>query len=160
MMMLEESLVRQRNKMMEKIAQILQQLPTRDAYSSRGHENPFKVHVNFDIPLFEELMDSNDLDKWMNLLEGYFSVQIFFDRENITFALLKDVPHVKGWWDTYSEQRAIEEYAIFAVSPTWDVGQLRGGGVNQLLPFLNNYAYFKLFAEHLMTITIMQGGKK
>jgi hypothetical protein len=36
----------------------------------------------------------------------------------------------------------------------------RGGGVNQLLPCLNNYAYFKLFAEHLMTITIMQGGKQ
>jgi hypothetical protein len=34
------------------------------------------------------------------------------------------------------------------------VGQLRGG-VNQLLPCLNNYAYFKLFAENLMKITIM-----
>jgi hypothetical protein len=29
------------------------------------------------------------------------------------------------------------------------VGQLRGGGVNQLLPCLNNYASFKLFAETL-----------
>jgi hypothetical protein len=41
-------------------------------------------------------------------------------RENITFALLKVIPHVKDWWDTYSEKRAIEEYAIFVVSPTWD----------------------------------------
>jgi hypothetical protein len=29
-------------------------------------------------------------------------------------------PHVKDWWDTYSEQRAIEESAIFVVAPTWD----------------------------------------
>jgi hypothetical protein len=49
----------------------------------------------------------------------YFSVHNFFDRENITFALLKVVPHVKEWWDTYSEQRAIEESIIFVVSPTW-----------------------------------------
>jgi hypothetical protein len=56
----------------------------------------------------------------LNLLEGYFSVHNFSDWEKITFALLKVVPHVKDWWDTYSEQRAIEEYTIFAVSPTWD----------------------------------------
>jgi hypothetical protein len=56
----------------------------------------------------------------MNLLEGYFSVHKFFDREKITFALLEVVPHVKDWWDTYSEQRAIEQYEIFAISPTWD----------------------------------------
>jgi hypothetical protein len=56
----------------------------------------------------------------LNLLEEYFSVHNFFDRENITFALLKIVPHVKDWWDTYSEQRVVEESAIFVVSPTWD----------------------------------------
>jgi hypothetical protein len=44
----------------------------------------------------------------------------FFDRENITFSLLKVVPHVKDWWDTYSEKRAIEESTIFVVTPTWD----------------------------------------
>jgi hypothetical protein len=38
----------------------------------------------------------------------------------LKFALLKAIPHVKDWWDTYSEQRAIEESAIFAVTPTWD----------------------------------------
>ena len=42
------------------------------------------------------------VDKWLNLLEGYFSVHNFFDR------------------DTYSEKRAIEEFAIFVVTPTWD----------------------------------------
>ena len=56
----------------------------------------------------------------MNLLKGYFSFHNFFDREKITFSLLKVVPHVKDWWDTYSEQRAIEESTIFSVAPTWD----------------------------------------
>jgi hypothetical protein len=62
----------------------------------------------------------NDVDKWLNLLEGYFSVHNFSNREKIIFSLLKVVPHVKDWWDTYSEQRAIQEYAIFMVSPTRD----------------------------------------
>jgi hypothetical protein len=56
----------------------------------------------------------------LNLLEGYFSVHNFSNKENITFALLKVVPHVKDWWDTYSEQRAIEEFALFVITPTWD----------------------------------------
>jgi hypothetical protein len=34
----------------------------------------------------------NTLDKWLNLLEGYFFVHNFFGREKITFALLKDLP--------------------------------------------------------------------
>jgi hypothetical protein len=90
------------------------------AQQSSGHATPFKVHVNFDIPLFEGLIDANVVDKWLNLLEYFFSVHKFFDREKITFALLKVVPHVKYWWDTYSEQRAVEESAIFTVPPTWD----------------------------------------
>jgi hypothetical protein len=56
----------------------------------------------------------------LNLLEGYFLAHNFFGREKITFSLLKVIPHVKDWWDTYSEKRAIEEYEIFMVFPTWD----------------------------------------
>jgi hypothetical protein len=119
-MFLEEALARQRNKMMDNFEQILRRLPIGEAYSSNDHATPFKVHVNFDIPLFEGLIDADLVDKWLNLLEGYFSVHNFSDREKITFAFLKVVPHVKDWWDTYSEQRAIEEYEIFVVSPTWD----------------------------------------
>jgi hypothetical protein len=74
--------------------------------------------VNFLIPLFEGMIDADAVDKWLNLLEGYFLVNHFFDRENITFALLKAIPHVKDWLDTYSEQRAVEEYTIFVVAPT------------------------------------------
>ena len=40
----------------------------------------------------------------VNLLEGYFSVYNFSDREKITFSLLKVVPHVKdGWKPTVSK---------------------------------------------------------
>jgi hypothetical protein len=66
------------------------------------------------------MIDADVVDKWFNLLEGYFLVHNFSDREKITFALLKAIPHVKDWWDTYFEKRAIEEYAIFVVTPTWD----------------------------------------
>ena len=83
------------NEMMDNFAQILQRLPIGEAYSSSGHATPFKVQLNFDIQLFEGLIDTNVVDKWLILLEGYFSVHNFFDRENITFALLKVIPHVK-----------------------------------------------------------------
>jgi hypothetical protein len=106
--------------MVENFAQILQRLPTGEASSSSGHATPFKVQINFYIPLFEGLIDADVVDKWLNLLEGYFSVHDFSDMEKITFALLKAVTHVKDWWYTYSKQKAIEESAMFVVAPTWD----------------------------------------
>ena len=117
-MFLKEALARQiRNEMMENFTQILRWLPTWEAYSSSDHAIHFKVQVNFVIPLFEGMIDADVVDKWLNLLEEYFSVHNFFNRENITFAL-KVVPHVKDWWDSYSEKRALEEYTMFVVSPT------------------------------------------
>jgi hypothetical protein len=47
-----------------------------------------------------------------------FYVHKISNRENITFALLKVVPHVKDFLDTYYEQKASEEYSLFAVVPT------------------------------------------
>jgi hypothetical protein len=105
--------------MMDNFVHILRQLPTGEASSSSDHATPFKVQVDFYIPLFEGLIYVSIVDKWLNLLEWYFLDHNFFDREKITFALLKVIPHVKDWWDTYYEQRAIEESTIFVVSPTW-----------------------------------------
>jgi hypothetical protein len=56
----------------------------------------------------------------LNLLEGYFSVHNFSNSEKIIFSLLKVIPHVRDWWDTYSNQNSIEKSAIFMVAPTWD----------------------------------------
>jgi hypothetical protein len=58
------------------------------------------------------------LEKWLNLLEGYFFVHNFFDREKITFALLRALPHVKHWWETYCEQSSREEFGIYGAQPT------------------------------------------
>jgi hypothetical protein len=73
-----------------------------------GSTCPFKVQVNFYIPIFEFYINADALEKWLNLLEGYFYVHNFYDRENITFALLKALPHVKHWWETYWEQSSTE----------------------------------------------------
>jgi hypothetical protein len=83
--------------------------------------NPLQgSQVNFDIPLFEGLIDANVVDKWLNLLEGWdtYSSRLSFKSPCYTakytillkvgHLLLKVVPHVKEWRDTYSEQRAIE----------------------------------------------------
>ena len=91
--------------MMENFAHILQFMSIKiDVSSSSGHfgsTSPFKVQVNFDILLFEGHIDAEALEKWLTLLEGYFSVHNFSDKEKITFALLKSLPHVKHWWETY-----------------------------------------------------------
>jgi hypothetical protein len=110
--------------MMENFSHILQCLPiASDASSSSSHfggTSPFKVQVNFDIPVFEGQIDADALDKWLNLLEGYFSVHNFSDKEKITFALLKALPHVKHWWETYWEQSSTEDSRIYGAEPTWD----------------------------------------
>jgi hypothetical protein len=98
-LLLEQTFTRQRDKMMENFSHILQFLSiTLGASSSRDHlggTSPFKVHVNFDIHVFKGYIDEDALEKWLNLLEGYFFVNNFYDRENVTFALLKALPHIK-----------------------------------------------------------------
>jgi hypothetical protein len=96
---------------------------TTDVSSSRIHfggTTPFKVQFNFYIPVFEGQIDVNSLEKWLNMLEGYFSMHNFSDREKITFTLLKALPHVKHWWETYCEKISTEEYGMFEAKPTWE----------------------------------------
>jgi hypothetical protein len=73
--------------MMENFSHILQcLLITTSTYSSRIHfggTSLFKVQVNFYIPIFEGRIDADSLEKWLILLEGYFSVHNFFDKEKI-----------------------------------------------------------------------------
>jgi hypothetical protein len=82
--LLEQALTRQRDEMMENFSHILQQLSIASgAYSSSDHfggTSPFKVQVNFDIPVFKGQIDVEALEKWLTLLEGYFSVHNFSDK--------------------------------------------------------------------------------
>jgi hypothetical protein len=104
-LLLEQSLTQQRDEMMENFSHILQRLSiTTGASSSSGQfggTSSFKVQVNFDILIFEGQIDVDALEKWLNLLEGYFFVHNFSDRVKITFRLLKNFPHIKHWWETY-----------------------------------------------------------
>jgi hypothetical protein len=56
-LLLEQALTRQRDEMMENFSHILQCLPIASGTSSSsshfGGTSPFKVQVNFDIPVFE-----------------------------------------------------------------------------------------------------------
>jgi hypothetical protein len=71
--------------------------------------------------MFEGQINEDALEKWLNLLEGYFFVHTFFVREKITFALLKVVSHVKYWWETYCEKKSTKESGMFEAEPTWDL---------------------------------------
>ena len=109
--------------MMDSFAQILQGLPGSNASASNsysGNATPLKVQVNFEIPIFEGQIDADIVDKWLNLLEGYFFVHEFSSREKIVFALLKVAPHVKDWWETYCEQKDESTGSLFSTAPTWD----------------------------------------
>jgi hypothetical protein len=108
-MFLEESLTQQRNKMMDSFVQILRWLAIGDVSSSSEGATPFKVQINFNIPIFEGHIDAYVVDKWLNLLEGYFYFHNFSNREKITFVLLKVVPHVKYWWENLCEKKETEE---------------------------------------------------
>jgi hypothetical protein len=119
-MLLEEALTQQRNKMMDSFMQILRRLPTGDASSSSRGTTPFKVQINFDIPIFEGQIDAYVVEKWLNLLEGYFSIHNFSNREKITYVLLKVVPHVKYWWETFCEKKKTTEPSLFTISLTWE----------------------------------------
>ena len=117
-LLIEEALTQQRNEMMDSFAQILRRLPTGEASSSNGGTTPFKVQINFDIPIFEGQIDVDVVDKWLNLIEVYFFVHNFSNREKITFALLNAIPHVKDWWETFFEKKKIEEPSLFTVTTT------------------------------------------
>jgi hypothetical protein len=95
-MLLKQALTHHRDEMMENFSHILQCLLIATGASSSNNyfrsTSSFKVQVNFDIPIFEGQIDADALDKWLNLLEVYFSVHNFSDKEKITFALLKSLP--------------------------------------------------------------------
>ena len=103
---------------MDSFPQILWRLPTGDASFLNRGATSFNVQINFDIPIFEGQIDTNVVDKWLNLLEGYCFVHNFSNREKITFALLKVVYHVKDWWETFFEQKETEEPSLFSVTTT------------------------------------------
>ena len=108
---------------MDNFVQILQRLPMVDTSTSGSYSRraaPFKVQVNFDIPTFEVQIDADTVDKWLNLLEGHFSIHDFSRREKITFTLLKAAPHIKDWWETYCEQKDESTTSLFSIEPTWN----------------------------------------
>jgi hypothetical protein len=119
-LLIEEFLGQQRNEMMDSFIQILRRLPIGDTSSLSGGATPFKVQINFDIPIFEGYIETDVVDKCLNLLKWYFFVHNFSNREKITFALLKVVPHVKDWWETFCEKKETEEPSLFIVTFTWD----------------------------------------
>jgi hypothetical protein len=117
-MLLEGALVRKRNEMMDNFFQILRRLPmaAAEASSTRNHftsTKPFKVQVKFDIPLFEGQINVDALEKWLNMLEGYYSIRKTIDSEKITFMLLKSLPHVISWWEGYWERYTAYESTLF-----------------------------------------------
>jgi hypothetical protein len=66
--LIEEALTQQRNEMMDSFVQILRRLPTSNTSSLSEGTTPFKVQINFDIPIFEGQIDAEVVDKWLNLL--------------------------------------------------------------------------------------------
>ena len=62
----------------------------------------FKAQINFDLTLFKFQIDVDSLEKWLNILEGYYHAQKNVKIEMIMFSLLKSLSHVRweGYWET------------------------------------------------------------
>ena len=121
--LLEEALEKQRNVMMDNFAQILQQLPTYGAYASNSHSRgatPFKVQVNFPIPVFEGQIDANTIDRWLNLIKAISWSMISLTKKILFLDSSKSQPHVKDWWETYCEKEDEGEPSLFSATPTWN----------------------------------------
>jgi hypothetical protein len=54
------------------------------------------------------------------LLEDYYSIQTFADNENIIFSLLKSLPHVISWWESYWDRYTTNKSTLFGREPTWE----------------------------------------
>jgi len=96
-MLLEESLKWQSNEMMDNFSQILRRVSVGEAPSSNSrfkYAAPFKVQVNFEIPIFEGQIETDSLDIWLNLLEIYWSI-IFMIGKILLFHSSKSPHNVK-----------------------------------------------------------------
>jgi hypothetical protein len=69
--------------MMDNFAQILRRLSASNASTSSKGDAPFKVQINFDIPIFEGQIDADAIDRWLNLLEGYFLSTTFLIEKSL-----------------------------------------------------------------------------
>eukprot|EP00253_Pinus_taeda_P035157 PITA_35157 len=95
--------------------------PMADEKKDEGAGDPIKILLEEALERQRNVMiDADVIDKWLNLLEGYFYVHDFSSREKIIFALLKAAPHVKDWWETYCEQKDESTGSLFYTAPTWD----------------------------------------
>jgi hypothetical protein len=65
-----------------------------------------------------------------------FCVHNVFDKENITFVLLKVVPHVKYRWETFCEKQEIEGSTLFAFAP--NLGSFRDD-INEQYYLIGSY---------------------
>ena len=118
--LLEETLERQRNAMMDSFAQILQRLPrgnTSTSNSYSGNATPFKVQVNFEIPIFEGQIDANAIDKWLNMLEGYFLFMIFLVGKRLFSLFSKQPPTLRTGGKTSVSRRMKVRAHYFPLHP-------------------------------------------
>ena len=97
--LLKEALAWQRDDMMDSFVDILLRMPTMGnspwTRKCLGDETPFKVQVDFDIPLFQGQIVANSLDTWLNVLEGYFSVHYFSTGKKSPLRSLRQSPMSK-----------------------------------------------------------------
>jgi hypothetical protein len=78
-------------------------MPTEEASSSSAHATPFKVQINFDIPLFQGLIDVDVVDIWLNFLEGYFLIRIIFSARNEIGDIIKKCTKISQIFNNITE---------------------------------------------------------
>jgi hypothetical protein len=110
--------------MMQIFSKILRRLSTIVGVSSSsnhiGSVTPFKVQVNFDIPVFEGQIDADALETWLNLLEGYFIVCNFSIEKRSPLRSLRLSP-MSNISEKVTGRKIPQRSLEYLRSPTWDI---------------------------------------
>nr|CAD1826013.1 unnamed protein product [Ananas comosus var. bracteatus] len=77
---------------------------------AEGRSQPFKVEAKIEISNYDDIVDAEKLDAWLDQLETYFDLYNYSNAEKVTFAKLKLVSHALTWWKATLQTSANEEF--------------------------------------------------
>ncbi|GJT76666.1 hypothetical protein Tco_1043391 [Tanacetum coccineum] len=75
----------------------------------RGSHKPFKVEARIGIPSYDETINAEKLDSWIDQLKTYFTLYGLSSTEKVSFATLKLTSHALAWWISFLKMTQEEE---------------------------------------------------
>lgn len=68
----------------------------------------FKVGAKVEIPVYDEVVDPEKLDSWLDQFDTYFTLQRFSNAQKVAYTPLKMTGHAKTWWKAITKTREVD----------------------------------------------------